>query len=336
MKSSKQRVSTFPEGNLPNGWASATIGELVGYDGVFIDGDWVESKDQDPNGDVRLTQLADIGDGTFRNRSRRYLTHDKAIELGCTFLEHGDALIARMPDPLGRTCIFPGDSKECVTVVDVCVVRTGSSGVDHSWLMSTINSPFVRSVIESLQSGSTRKRISRGNLARMVLPVPPLPEQRRIVSKMEELFTKLDAGIESLKKAQAQLKRYRQSVLKAAVEGKLTEEWREKHKGELEPASVLLERTFKERREKWEAEQLELFALKGKTPKDDKWKGKYREPLLTDTRDLPVLPKQWAWARLDAIGSIKGGITKNTKREVENGRMTCPEKTGHIAKQGLE
>lgn len=75
-------------------------------DGLFVDGDWVESKDQDPDGDVRLIQLADVGDGVFRDRSSRFLTSEKAKELRCTFLEPGDVLVARMPEPLGRACIF--------------------------------------------------------------------------------------------------------------------------------------------------------------------------------------------------------------------------------------
>jgi type I restriction enzyme S subunit len=60
----------------------------------------------------------------------------------------------------------------------------------------------------------------------MILPLPPLPEQYRIVTKIEELFTQLDAGVELLKKVKAKLKRYRQAVLKAAVEGELTAYWR--------------------------------------------------------------------------------------------------------------
>ena len=108
---------------LPSGWAYAGLPDLISSDGVFGDGDWIESKDQDQYGDVRLIQLADIGDGKYLDKSKRFLTHAKAIELGCTFLQRGDVLIARMPDPLGRACIFPGDSKEAVTVVDVCVVR---------------------------------------------------------------------------------------------------------------------------------------------------------------------------------------------------------------------
>jgi type I restriction enzyme, S subunit len=151
--------------DLPAGWALARIEDLMGTDGIFVDGDWVESKDQDPFGDVRLIQLADIGDGEYRNRSARFLTHTRAEELNCTFLISGDVLIARMPDPLGRACIFPGDEKPSVTVVDVCIVRTGTDGADHRWLAHFINAPAFRARIYELQSGSTRKRISRRNLA---------------------------------------------------------------------------------------------------------------------------------------------------------------------------
>jgi type I restriction enzyme S subunit len=203
------------------GWSEATIGDLVGPDGVFVDGDWVETKDQDPNGDVRLVQLADIGDGKFLDRSHRFLTRSAANRLGCTFLKSGDLLIARMPDPLGRAVIFPGDQRECVTVVDVCIVRTEPTGADHRWVMWTVNSPAIRQSIAALQSGTTRKRISRGNLATVTLPVPPAGEQTRIVAEIEKQFTRLDAALAALKRVQANLKRYRAAVLKAACEGRL-------------------------------------------------------------------------------------------------------------------
>ena len=113
---------------VPPGWVCATVGDIVASDGIFTDGDWVETKDQDPDGDVRLIQLADIGDGNFLDKSSRFLTSAKAHELNCTFLEKGDLLIARMPEPLGRCCIFPLDRvKKYVTVVDVCAVRLGKS-----------------------------------------------------------------------------------------------------------------------------------------------------------------------------------------------------------------
>lgn len=288
-----------PQSALPRGWTTAPIGELIAQKGVFNDGDWVESKDQDPAGDVRLIQLADVGDGQYRDKSARFLTSEKARELNCTFLRPGDLLIARMPDPLGRACIFPGDPKASVTVVDVCIVRTANSDADHRWLQWFINSPRFRTKIAALQSGSTRKRISRGNLAKIPLPVPPPAEQHRIVAKIEELFSDLDAGVAVLTRVRAKLNRYRASVLKAAVEGRLTAAWRAAHP-DVEPAEKMLKRILTERRAKWEAEQLRKYAEKGKEPPKG-WKDKYSEPDPPVVGDLPSLPEHWVWTRLEQL-----------------------------------
>ncbi|MEW7998814.1 MAG: restriction endonuclease subunit S [Candidatus Thiodiazotropha endolucinida] len=146
------------------------------------------------------------------------------------------------------------------------------------------------------------------------LPVPPPEQQKRIVAKIEELFSHIDAGIEALKKSKQLLKQYRQSVLKAAVTGELTKEWRETNKDKLESASQLLERILKERRQKWEEQQLEQFKAKGKMPKNDKWKEKYKElaPISDAEFDgLPELPDSWIYTRLgNVINEPKYGTSK--------------------------
>jgi len=136
-------------------------------------------------------------------------------------------------------------------------------------------------------------------------PLPPLPEQRRIVAKIEELFSKLDAGVEALKKVKAELKRYRQAVLKYAFEGKLTEEWREAHNGELEPASVLLERIKEQRKKKL-----------GSKYKDPRQKDGGQVPPL-DTSELPDLPEGWAWARLGDVVEDVQSVNPKIKPEKE-------------------
>jgi type I restriction enzyme S subunit len=239
------RLYTIRKDELPTGWGVAAISDLVGKVGVFVDGDWVESKDQDPNGDVRLIQLADIGDGEYKNKSARFLSYKKALELGCTFLDKGDVLIARMPDPLGRACIFPGDQKKAVTAVDVAIVRPANDEFNNRWLMHFVNAPAFRAAVSSMQSGSTRKRISRRNLARIVLPVPPRKKQDQIVDEVEKQFSRLDEAVTSLKRAKVSLKHYKAAVLKAAVEGKLTEQWR-KENPDVEPAEKLLGRIVTE------------------------------------------------------------------------------------------
>ena len=163
-----------------------SLSDSVGSTGLFTDGDWVESKDQDPNGEVRLIQLADIGVGAFLDRSARFLTMETAKRLRCTFLKPGDILIARMPDPIGRACIFPGLSQPCATVVDVCVLRPDSRILDANYAKWMINSPRFLKKIEGFVSGSTRQRISRGNLAPLSIPLPPLEEQKRIAAILDQ------------------------------------------------------------------------------------------------------------------------------------------------------
>jgi len=105
-------------------------------------------------------------------------------------------------------------------------------------------SDFVRFASLNV-SGVQHPRVDFQTLSKFTIALPPLTEQHRIVAKIDELFSDLDAGVEALKKAKAQLKLYRQAVLKAAFEGRLTAAWREANKGELEPANVLLEMTHR-------------------------------------------------------------------------------------------
>lgn len=122
------------------------------------------------------------------------------------------------------------------------------------------------------------------------MPIPPLPEQHRIVAKLEEICTRLDAGIEGLKKIQLQLKRYRQSVLKSAFSGELTAEWRKAHKDELESASALLDKIKQERKKS----------------------GKYKELPPLDTTDLPELPEEWVWTTIQYLA-------ENSKHAIKAG-----------------
>jgi type I restriction enzyme, S subunit len=304
---------------IPRGWATAALPDIVSPEGVLTDGDWVETEDQDPEGEIRLIQLADVGDGFFKDRSHRFLTELKSYELRCTILEPGDLLIARMPDPLGRACVFPGLGQRCCTVVDVCIVRPGTDAIDARWLMHFVNAPRFRLQISEMQSGSTRKRISKKNLSSIPLRVPPAAEQGRIADALDSCLTRLDAAAEGLRRVEANLKRYQASVLKAAVEGRLvpTEAELAKREGRAyEPASELLARILKERRRRWEAAELAKLKAKGESPKTDTWKSKYQEPTSPDPTNLPPLPEGWCWTSLGQAFNVTVGATPS--RSVAN------------------
>ena len=142
-------------------------------------------------------------------------------------------------------------------------------------------------------------------------PIAPLPEQHRIVAKIEELFSELDKGIDSLKTARAQLKIYRQALLKNAFEGKLTADWRAKNQNKLESADALLKRIQAERA-KHHAEQLAKWEATGKQGSKPK-APKALPPLTADElAGLPELPAGWVGERL--------------------GNMTCAVEYGTSAK----
>jgi type I restriction enzyme S subunit len=216
---------------------------------------------------------------------------------------------------------------------------------------------FLRSIENdwgAYTTGTTFDAINSGQLSSRKIPLAPLNEQHRIVEEIESYFTRLDAAVASLRRAQARLKRYKTSLLKAACEGRLvpTEVELARTEGrDYEPASVLLERILAERRSKWEADEWTRLVERAKQqaakekrkeaghplgrgesltdeewrdlpekeykkylPKNDQWKKKYPEPASPQVKSLPKLPTGWSWATVDQIGYISGGLTQNQKR----------------------
>jgi type I restriction enzyme S subunit len=178
----------------------------------------------------------------------------------------------------------------------VCRVLPNSKNYFDKFLIICLQ-PYLNA-INSETSAVTVKHLSSRSIQQIPLPLPPLPEQRAIVSKIEQLFSDLDNGIENFKKAQEQLKLYRQSVLKAACEGKLVPTEAELARAEgrdYEAADVLLARILKERREKWNG------------------KGKYKEAAAPLMNAPPKLPEGWCWVTFNQIGKWSGGGTPSTE-----------------------
>lgn len=149
-------------------------------------------------------------------------------------------------------------------------------------------------------TGTTRLKLNQGRMKEIPIPVAPKEQRDRIVAEIEKQFSRLDEAVASLKRVKANLKRYKAAVLKAAVEGKLTEEWR-KQNPDVEPASRLLERILADRRAKWEETELAKMKAKGKEPKNDKWKEKYKEPLPPKTISANSLPAGWSYAGIEQL-----------------------------------
>jgi type I restriction enzyme S subunit len=223
------------------------------------------------------------------------------------FDEEGDAIVL---SAVGARCgkAFKAHGRWSA-IANTHIIRPNLQVIDLGYLWYLLNDEKFWE-----RGGSAQPFVKVAATFKREVPVAPLNEQRRIVAKIEELFSKLDAGVAALQRAKALLKRFRQSVLKAAVTGELTRAWREAHRDQLEPADRLLKRILAKRRRKWEEAELAKLKAKGKTPTDDRWKAKYKEPQPPKTNDLPELPESWCWASLEQLGFVIGGLTKNPER----------------------
>ena len=152
------------------------------------------------------------------------------------------------------------------------------------------------------------------------ISVPPLPEQRRIVAKIEALQERSRKARAALEAIPPLLEQFRQSVLAAAFRGDLTADWRAQHP-DVEPASVLLDRIRAERRRRWEEAELAKMQAKGKMPKDEKWKERYKEPEPVDETDLPELPEGWGWTTVEDVSAVVVDCPHSTPSWTEKGRI---------------
>ena len=147
-----------------------------------------------------------------------------------------------------------------------------------------------------LVTGSAQPQVTINNAEMLEVPVAPLSEQHRIVAEIEKQFTRLEAGVTSLKRVQAALKRYRASVLKAACEGKLVPTEAELARLEsrsYEPGTTLLARILEERRVNWNG------------------RGKYKEPVSPSMDQLSPLPEGWTWASVEQLSTkVVDGVHK--------------------------
>jgi type I restriction enzyme S subunit len=228
-----------------------------------------------------------------------YVDLPEKVEGKRTRVFKDDLLITITGANVGKVAHVNKEIEEAYVSQSVALVRLKDKNMARYLYYHLRTREGASSQLEALAYGMGRPVLNLNNIKEVQINLAPSEQQIRIVSKIEELFSHIDAGIEALKKAKQILKQYRQSVLKAAVTGELTKEWRETNKDKLEPAPQLLERILKERRQKWGQQQLEQFKAKGKMPKNDKWKEKYKEAIEFDS-DIEI-PEEWIGVTTDQV-----------------------------------
>ena len=217
--------------------------------------------------------------------------------------ELGDILVVSRGATVGRSCMVNTERKFCL-LGSVILIKLHST-MSNNFISYVLKSAEIQTQLIGLCGSTAQQAIYIRDIRKIYVPLPPLPEQRAIVSKIEQLFSDLDNGIENFKKAQEQLKIYRQAVLKNACEGKLvpTEAELARLEGrDYESADVLLARILEERRKKWNG------------------KGKYKEPEAPDTSELPEVPVGWCLVNVGQMtDSMRNGIYKPKEFYAEKG-----------------
>jgi type I restriction enzyme S subunit len=256
-----------------------------------------------------------IANGKIKPSVDVTVTPETVERLGEYCLREGDLVMARRGE-MGRSAVVFGNESGWLCGTGSLIVRPNARLLDADFLQRLLSSASSVKYLLEASVGSTMANLNQQHLLSMRLSLPPRAEQTRIVAKLEELLSDLDAGVAELKAAQKKLAQYRRSLLKAAVEGALTADWRAQHTP-TETGAQLLERILTERRARWEARQLANFKEQGKAPPKD-WQKKYPEPVRPATAGLPELPEGWVWACVAQLG------------HVQLGRQRSPSKVGKM------
>lgn len=289
---------------LPLGWVAIELADAVTLKtGPF--GSALHQSDYVTNG-VPLVNPMHIVNGQIKPTSDVTVTPATVERLSDYCLRRGDLVLARRGE-MGRSAVVRAKESGWLCGTGSLIVRPDARLLDAHFLHYHLASAASVKYLLEASVGSTMANLNQQHLLSMRLHLPPPAEQTCIVAKLEELLSDLDAGVAELEAAQKKLARYRQSLLKAAVEGALTAEWRVRHTP-TETGAQLLERILNERRARWEAKQLAKFKEQGKSPPKD-WQKKYLEPVQPDATDLSDLPDGWVWATIDQIAQVGTGVT---------------------------
>jgi type I restriction enzyme, S subunit len=274
----------------PKNWQSTTSGEICEY---ITSGsrDWKSFySDHGP----LFVRTQDINQDRLDLSGVAHVDLPAKVEGKRSRIQSGDLLVTITGANVGKVALVPDEIPEAYVSQSVGLMR----------LKDKRHGPYLHYYLQSDQTGRKqvlnlvygigRPVLSLQNLRDIPVALPPLPEQRRIVAEIEKQFTRLEAGVVALRRVQANLKRYRAAVLKAACEGRLVPTEAELAKAEnskFETGQELLGRILTGRRKNWQG------------------RGSFVEPAAPDTSILPKLPACWTWARVEQLSHVVRGAS---------------------------
>ena len=287
-----------PQGakELPHGWKHVRLGDIAQ---TTSGGTPRRDKPQYYGGTIPWVKSGELGDRVVYETSET-LSDEGLTSSNAKVFPKGTLCIALYGATVGKLGILGVDA---ATNQAVCAIFP-PEGLDTRYLYRFFEGKR-RELIEQGKGGA-QSNISQGIIRDTMFPLPPLPEQRRIVAEIEKQFTRLEAGVAALRRVQANLKRYRAAVLKAAGEGRLVpteaalaRSPRSTKNGPpaYETGAALLARILTERRKNWQG------------------RGQYKEPAAPEPLADVELPEGWTWATMPQLGELNRGKSKHRPRD---------------------
>ena len=184
---------------------------------VFVDGDWIESKDQSSDG-IRLIQTGNIGVGKYLDKDdkQRFISEDTFKKLNCFEIFEDDVLVSRLPEPAGRACILPSSRKRRITAVDCTIIRF--KNYNPVLFVAYSQTKEYQNKVDMAMAGSTRQRISRKELGEIPIPVFPSKEEQDTIAS---ILSDMDAEISALEQKLAKYKKLKQGMMQQLLTGKI-------------------------------------------------------------------------------------------------------------------
>jgi type I restriction enzyme S subunit len=303
----------MPE-NLPSEWVTTTLSEVCLP---------VASIRPEDNPEDEFTYFDIGGIDNKRNiiAETKTFTGRSAPGRARQALRKGDILFSTVRTYLRKIARVDHDYPNPIGSTGFVVIRP-AEGISSDFLFLQVLSEDFLQPLNKLQTGTSYPAVRERDVLSQPILLPPSPEQRRIAAKLNTTLSAIQRAETAAIRARDRLHRYRVAVLRAAVSGELTRDWREAQgkggKANTETGDVVLHRSLVERRSRWEQAELERWRETGKLPVNDDWKSSYNEPAPPNTTDLIQIPETWAWASLEMISEIGSGISVSKNRRVIN------------------
>jgi type I restriction enzyme S subunit len=332
------------EGELPEGWAEATLEEIVVHK---LGGDWGVEPGRTGD-DPELVRVRVIRGTDFRDwdRDKGTTAAQRAVKrsrLASRQLAAGDLVVelsgGGSGQPVGRTLLIDEEALRRADAPLICSnfcrqMRVHRE-IDPAFVHLVLTYHYLCGGLDEHQTQMTNLRNLNFNsfLSGVVLPIPPRAEQERIVEKVQELMQPIRQARESLARVPDLLRRFNQSVLAAAYSGRLTENWRGDGRGEVETLAERLAQCFAARRETYEMARCEAEAFDRRAPRRPRNLGPtdWQTP---DPLAPPEVPAGWSLVALQSLvhrtqyglsvktdGSAKTGVPILRMANIQEGTL---------------